>query len=191
MQTIQQIASTRFDWHSALSDLSRVVPANTKLQSLVATVAPGVGVSGPGGSGGGPSSGLRGSSPGPAFELKGCTQSHDDVARLMSRLRLINGVTRVTLEDSIKQEATQAGAAVASPTGSPVGGSSSGGCGSNTPSFDMVVFFQPLPGASAAGAGSTPSAPVSTPAGAATTATAATSTTPSGTAATSTTGGSK
>src|SRR5579859_6400185 len=38
-QTVREIASSRFDWHGALSDLSKVVPANTSLQSLVATVS--------------------------------------------------------------------------------------------------------------------------------------------------------
>ena len=31
------IAAARFDWHAALSDLSKVVPANTSLQSLTGT----------------------------------------------------------------------------------------------------------------------------------------------------------
>ena len=51
--TVKQLASTRFDWHAALSDLSKVVPADTSLQSLLGTVAPGVSVNGPGGSVGG------------------------------------------------------------------------------------------------------------------------------------------
>ena len=38
----------------------------------------------------------------------------DDVARLMSRLRLVDGVTRVTLADSLKQDNGQSGASVAS-----------------------------------------------------------------------------
>src|SRR5947199_3322523 len=63
--TVRQIASTRFDWHSALSDLSKVVPADTTLQSLNATVAPGVATGGTAGSGGG----LRGDLNAPAFEL--------------------------------------------------------------------------------------------------------------------------
>ena len=37
--TVRQIAATRFDWHGALSDLSKVVPADTSLQSLVATTS--------------------------------------------------------------------------------------------------------------------------------------------------------
>ena len=45
---------------------------------------------------------LLGSTTGPAIELTGCTKSQDDVARLMSRLRLVDGVTRVTLGNSQK-----------------------------------------------------------------------------------------
>ena len=145
--TVRQIASSRFDWHGALSDLSKVVPADTSLQSLVATATPGGG-GGSGGSSGGPGAGVRGAISAPAFELKGCTGTQDEVAQLMSRLRLINGVTRVTLEDSVKQSGGQSGAAVASSSGS------SGGCAANGPTFDMVIFFQPLSGASGTGSGS-------------------------------------
>jgi Tfp pilus assembly protein PilN len=104
-QTVKQIAASRFDWHGALSDLSRVVPVDTSLKSLAATVAPGVaGAS----AGSGTSSGVRSAISAPAFELTGCTKTQDDVARLMSRLRMINGVTRVTLGSSQKQAQLQA-----------------------------------------------------------------------------------
>ena len=147
--TVKQLASTRFDWHAALSDLSKVVPADTSLQSLLGTVAPGVSVSGPGGSvgGAGDTSSLRGDITAPAFELQGCTKSQDDVARLMSRLRVMNGVTRVTLASSLKQAAAPGGGAVSS---APAGGGTAGqGCAPNTAAFDLVVFFKPLPGAPA------------------------------------------
>jgi Tfp pilus assembly protein PilN len=133
--TVRQLAATRFDWHAALSDLSRVVPANTSLQSLVATVSPGTSIGGAS-SGSAAGGNVRGDINTPAFELRGCTASHDDVARLMSRLRLINNVSRVTLEDSTKQAAGQSGASVS--------GSSGSGCHAGGPTFDMVVFFQPL-----------------------------------------------
>jgi Tfp pilus assembly protein PilN len=140
-ETIRQIAATRFDWHAALSDLSKVVPANTSLQSLVASVVPGAAA---GGGASGAAGGLRGSLPGPAFELAGCTKTQDDVARLMSRLRLINGVTRVTLSDSQKQDASQTGASV---TAAGTGASAASGCGGGTPSFHLVIFFKPIAGA--------------------------------------------
>ena len=145
-QTVQGIAATRFDWHSALSDLTRVVPANTSLQSLQATVAPGASAGGSGGAGS--AGGLRANVTAPAFELVGCTASQDDVARLMARLRLIHGVTRVTLGSSQKSASAQGGAAVSSGTSS--GGAQ--GCGPNKPSFDAIVFFQPVQGAGPSGA---------------------------------------
>jgi Tfp pilus assembly protein PilN len=133
--TVKEIASSRFNWHAALTDLSKVVPAKTTLLSLVATVSTNTNAAGAGGSSGT----VRGDVNAPALSLKGCTGSQDEVAQLMSRLRLINGVSRVTLEDS-----------TASPTGA------SGGC--SGPTFDMVVFFQPLTGNAAAVAG-VPSTP--------------------------------
>ena len=167
MQTVRQIASSRFDWHGAMSDLSKVVPSNTSLQVLLGTVAPGAAVSGPGGSAGGTAgpttAALRGQETGPAFELKGCTRSHDDVARLMSRLRLMNEVTRVTLADTQKPEQA-AGAAAAGGSGS--SGTSGGGCGSDAPTFDVVVFFNPIPNAGPSGLAAG-SQQVSTPTGAA------------------------
>jgi Tfp pilus assembly protein PilN len=170
-QTVREIASTRFDWHTALADLSKVVPANTSLQSLIGSVAPGASVSDSGGatSGGGVLSTLRADISAPAFELTGCSSTQDDVARLMSRLRLINGVTRVTLGDSQKPGSAGASSSTSST-------STTGGCGANAPVFDIVVFFQPLPGASAQGA-ATPS-PGASPSQTGTTTTApATSTT--------------
>lgn len=143
LQTVEGIAATRFDWHAALADLSRVVPANTSLQSLTATVAPGAS-SGTGGIGA--SSGLRSAISAPAFEMTGCTASQDDVARLMSRLRLISGVARVTLAQSEKSDSGQAASAVSTP----VAGAT--GCGPNKPTFDVIVFFQPLSGAGPQGA---------------------------------------
>jgi Tfp pilus assembly protein PilN len=175
VQTVREIAGARFDWHAALSDLSKVVPADTSLQSLTATVAPGQTVSGGGSAG---TSGLRSASQGPAFELTGCTRTQDDVARLMSRLRLINGVTRVTLGDTQKPTAA-AGASTLSSGASAAGTAT--GCGANAPTFDLVVFFAPIPGAaalsSAPAAGSTPVATSSPPSSATTTTPATTSTT--------------
>ncbi len=136
--TVQQIASGRFDWQGALTDLSKVVPPKTVLESLVATVSPNSTTGG-----GGSSGTVRGDITAPAFSLKGCTGSQDEVAQLMSRLRVINGVSRVTLEDSS-----------VAPTGA------SAGCAG--PSFDMVVFFQPLAGEAAALAGVAPAAPSTT-----------------------------
>jgi Tfp pilus assembly protein PilN len=134
--TVRSISSARFDWHTALVNLSQVVPADTTLQSIVGSVVPGASAGGGGGGG----SSLRGDIVAPAFELTGCTASQDDVARLMSRLRLINGVTRVSFSDS-----QIAGTAAQSSSGS------SQGCAANAPTFDLTVFFTPIANAGAQG----------------------------------------
>jgi Tfp pilus assembly protein PilN len=164
VQTVRQIAGSRFDWYAALSDLSKVVPATTSLQSLYASVAPGATVASTG-SGAAVAGSLRADLSVPAIELTGCSKSQDDVARLMSRLRLVNGVSRVTLGDSQKPDAVQS---TSQQTGCPV----------SFPLFDLVVFFQPLPGAPAAGSAATAAAGAA-PAAAAASTTAPVSSTPS------------
>jgi Tfp pilus assembly protein PilN len=140
VETVREIASARFDWHDALADLAKVVPANTALQSLTGSIVPSADVSSSSGSSGS----VRADEPGPAIELDGCTKTQDDVAVLMSRLRLIDGVTRVTLNSS---SSSGAGASA---------GGSSGGCGPNSPVFDIVVFFQQIPDAGATGLAAAP-----------------------------------
>ena len=150
VQTVGGIAATRFDWHAALSELSRVVPSTTSLQSLTATIAPGASTGAGSGAGGSSGAGsLRTALPVPAFELVGCTRTQDDVARFMSRLRLIDNVTRVTLGNTQKTESMQG-------TSSAAGPNNAQGCGSNKPTFDLVVFFQPVTGAGPNGATSLP-----------------------------------
>ncbi len=143
--TVRGIASARFDWHRALEDLAQVMPSDSSLQSLVGTVAPGAAS--------GSSASLRGDITSPAFEISGCTRTQDDVANLISRLRTMPGVSRVSLESS------------AEGTGGSAAGSS-GGCPAGSPAFALVVWFQPLPdagpdgvtsvSATAATAGATP-----------------------------------
>jgi Tfp pilus assembly protein PilN len=137
---VRGIASTRFNWYSALSNLARAIPATTSLQSLSGSVVPGAGT-------GGSSSGLRADQPGPAFDITGCTRTQDDVARLISRLRTMAGVTRVSLSSSTVGNAAPTGAAPASS----VPGSAQG-CGIHAPTFSLVVFYTPVAGAGATGA---------------------------------------
>ncbi len=134
--TVKSIAAARFDWHGALTDLSKVVPANTTLTSVVGTVVPGASAGGGAGAGTGT---LRSAVTAPAFELSGCTASQDGVARLMSQLRLINGVTRVTFSNS--QEGNSSSSA----------GGSGQSCAAGKPNFALVVFFSPVANAGATG----------------------------------------
>jgi Tfp pilus assembly protein PilN len=127
--TVQALAGARFDWEQALRDLSRSMPGNVYLSELKGSV-------GSGGNGAAAASGLRGSIQSPAIELKGCTRSQPAVARLMSRLRNVQGVTRVTLAKSDKEASAGGGAGIP-------GGGQVGPCGKgNPPSFEMIVFFE-------------------------------------------------
>jgi Tfp pilus assembly protein PilN len=136
--TVRSIIASRFDWDTALTELSQVVPTGTSFQSLLGTVVPGATVGGTS-AGSADTGGLRSAIAVPAFEIRGCTSSQDDVANLMSRLRLINGVTRVTLADSQKSGGAPGAAAGASTGGGP--------CRGGAPSFDLVVFFTAVPNA--------------------------------------------
>jgi Tfp pilus assembly protein PilN len=120
--TVHALANARFDWEQALRDLSRALPSNVYVSSMAGDVG-----SGSGGAG----SGIRSAIPAPAIELSGCTRSQPAVATLMSRLRNIQGVTRVSLAKSEKAESVAAGTAGTTP------------CGKGTPpTFDVVVFFE-------------------------------------------------
>jgi Tfp pilus assembly protein PilN len=119
--TVQALASARFDWEQSLRDLSRAMPKEVYLSSLDGSVG--------GGAGGGSS--LRGSISSPAIELKGCTKSQPAVADLMSQLRNVEGVTRVSLANSDKDVGASAGAGTVNP------------CGKGNPAtFDVVIFFE-------------------------------------------------
>ena len=138
VQSVRGVAATRFDWNSALGELAAVIPANTSLTTLSGTVVPGANA---GGAGSGSS--LRASLQGPAFEIQGCTANQDDVARLISRLRTMNGVQRVALSSSAKGSQT---------TGSSVSTGTKRGCPTSWPTFDLIVFYEAIQGAGAQGA---------------------------------------
>jgi Tfp pilus assembly protein PilN len=121
VETVRGIAAARFDWERALRDLSRAMPADVKLESLTGDM----GIPGASGAGG---DSLRGSIASPAISLAGCTTSQPAVARMMARLRAIDGVTRVSLSRSEK--------------GTSSTGSESACEGKNPPVFSAVVFFE-------------------------------------------------
>jgi Tfp pilus assembly protein PilN len=158
--TIQQLASSRFDWERVMRKLAIVVPSDVWLTSLLGTVSPAVTVdAAAGGAGGGSTTGLRSALPVPAIELVGCTTGQAQVSRFMSRLRAIDGVTRVSLSSSDKGGTSAP--ATGGATGSSPGGS--GQCGNSSsayPRFNMVVFFggtaQAAPGVGGATGGSAP-----------------------------------
>jgi Tfp pilus assembly protein PilN len=138
ISTVSSIAAARFDWHGALENLAKVVPADTTLSAINGTVVPGASAGGGGGNA------LRADITAPAFELTGCTANQDDVARLMSRLRVINGVTRVSFSNSQVANAAAPGAGAST-------GVSQNGCTASAATFDLTVFFTPVANAGAQG----------------------------------------
>ena len=121
VSTVKALASARFDWEQSLRDLSRALPSDVYLSSLKGTLG-----------GGGSSGGIRGAIGSPALELSGCTRNHTSVATLMSRLRNVQGVTRVSLAKSEKAAVAVGG-----------GAETTGPCGTKSPpTFEVVVFFE-------------------------------------------------
>lgn len=122
VQTVRDLAASRFDWEQGLRDISLAIPANVTLTSMTGSVSS---QSGAGGA-------LRGAIPSPAIELQGCTTDQPAVATLMSRLRAVDGVTRVSLSRSANSDAGTGGA-----------GGIEGPCGAGVrPSFELVLFFE-------------------------------------------------
>lgn len=159
--TVESLAASRFDWERTMNELSRALPSDVWLTSLVGTVSPGVNLDG--GSSSGDTGGLRSSSQSPAVEIVGCTESQSEVSRVMARLKLLHGVTRVALASSEKNDTSSGGS----------GGGGGGAAGSSDcrqgsdrfPQFQIVVFLESPAGSATASATPAPgAAPGATPA---------------------------
>lgn len=124
VQTVTGLATSRFDWAHALGELSRVLPDKVWLTTVTGSLSS----TGNGGS----SSGVRASIASPALTLTGCTTSHPMVATLMSSLRRMDGVTRVSLDSSQKGNQTDS----SSSTGDCRGGTST------RTQFAMTIFLE-------------------------------------------------
>jgi Tfp pilus assembly protein PilN len=130
VQTVKDLAGSRFDWEQTLRDLSRAIPQDVALKTLTGDIS----------STGGSS--LRGAIASPAITITGCAPGQTQVARLMARLGDIDGVTRVALSKSAAEEVTEAGqepedakAALAQRIAAP--------CGTGKrPGFELVMFFE-------------------------------------------------
>lgn len=141
LQAIAQLVGSRFDWSSAMGELSRVLPPTVSLSSMQGTVGSTTATSKASTSSSSSSSTASASAavasatpPGtvPTFTLAGCAVNQAVVAQMLVRLRLVSGVGNVTLQSSTKS--TSGG-----------GGSSSGSCPKGDPAFTVQVSFEPLP----------------------------------------------
>jgi Tfp pilus assembly protein PilN len=141
--TIRGLAASSFNWARVVHALSRTIPSNAWLISAKGTVAPGVQLEG--GGTGGVGAQMRGLTTAPALELTGCTYSHGSVARMMTRMRNIEGVTEVVLADSERPSANveQEGGAAEAGAG---GGGDDCRTRYNITKFGILVVFGELDG---------------------------------------------
>jgi Tfp pilus assembly protein PilN len=93
--TVSALARSRFDWAHAMREISRVLPADVWLTELG-------GDSGATNEAPSPTTSVA---PSPTFKLDGCTRSQTKVARLLVRLRAVDGVREVDLSKSQKPDA--------------------------------------------------------------------------------------
>ncbi len=154
-QAVSELVDARFDWAHAFHELGRVLPKDATISSLEGTVgstsettaAPSASAK----AGAAATSSTTTATPGattatassatppgsvPSFSLSGCATSQQEVALTLQRLRLIDGVSAVSLKSSTKAGAGGAGAA-------------SGSCPGSDPAFSVQVTFTPLPTSSA------------------------------------------
>jgi hypothetical protein len=143
-QAVLGIVNSRFDWAHAMHELGRVLPLGTSISSVSGSVGSASSAAGaapkPGGTG------TSATPPGsvPTVTITGCATSQSEVAVTLNRLRLIDGVSEVTLSSSGKTASTGSGS----------GGA--GGCAANAPSYIAQVSFAPLPSTSAVSSSAAP-----------------------------------
>jgi Tfp pilus assembly protein PilN len=130
--SVRVLAGGRFDWERLLRELAHVLPKQTFLSEMDASVTAQEGEEGAGSE---EAVTLRATSGGPRAKLKGCARGQSDVAKLMVRLGQMHGVEDVGLAQSASGESESG----------PSGGTSSsgGGCG-RLYEFELVVAFKPI-----------------------------------------------
>jgi Tfp pilus assembly protein PilN len=127
VDTVGGLLDGRFDWAHSLREIARVVPRDVPLTSLVGTVSPSSKVEGGG------ASTLRPALPVPAVDLIGCAKSQAHVARLLARLRSLDGVQRVSLASSEKSDGASENVSDCRST-------------VKMPQFQLTVFYKALDG---------------------------------------------
>ena len=167
-QTVASLAQSRFDWERVLRSLALVTPGGVWLTSLDASVSSSVQAPDSGGTSSSASSSSSGTEPvaGPSLHIQGCASGQKAVARFLSALREIDGVTRVSVLKSDRPDASSSGATTASTGAS---GGASADCSSQrfVAQFEVVAAFDaaPVGGAAEPPASTTPSAAQPTAAG--------------------------
>ncbi len=108
MQAVSDLVDSRFDWAHAFHELGRVLPREATISSLTGTIgAASATAAAPAAARAGASTAATSAAvtsatpPGsvPTFTLSGCATSQSAVALTLDRLRLIDGVSEVTLRE--------------------------------------------------------------------------------------------
>lgn len=143
MQAVEQVVDSRFDWAHAFHELGRVLPRDASITSLDGTVGGTVAgapaASTPAASSTAsatPAASGSATPPGsvPSMTLSGCASSQSEVALTLQRLRLMDGVSSVSLQSSSKGQSGGAG-----------GSASTSNCDPSSPVFTVQITFEPLP----------------------------------------------
>jgi Tfp pilus assembly protein PilN len=144
-QTVTALVDTRFDWAHSFHELGRVLGSQatiTALSGQVGTATPSSAPATPPPAGSASSTAaVASATPAgsiPSFTISGCATSQKAVAQMLQRLRLIDGVSEVTLQSSTKGPSNGSG------------GGATGPCPVTAPVFAVTITFEPLPSASEA-----------------------------------------
>jgi Tfp pilus assembly protein PilN len=133
-QAVETVIDSRFDWAHAFHEFGRVLPADVSISSLSGTVGSSTSTSSSAAASGAGSATPPGTVP--TFSLTGCATSQPVVAQTLQRLRLIDGVSDVSLLSS-----------AASGSAGSSSSSSGGACPAGGPTFSVTIAFDPLPSA--------------------------------------------
>lgn len=150
--TVASLADSRFDWERVLRELALVLPRDVWLVNVTGSVSPDVQPNDAAGVD------ARSSVPGPALEIVGCAPGQDAVARFVSALEDIDGVTRVGVANSKLPDLSAANSAT---SGSTAGSSqASDDCRTRDfiARFEIVVAFDAVPAPGSAPTTPTPPA---------------------------------
>ena len=141
VQAVSLLMGTRFDWAHSLHEIGRVLPKDASVSAITGTV--GASTASASASAKPAATGTTGSAsavasatpPGtvPTLTMNGCATSQGEVALVLQRLRLMDGVSEVKLASSAK---TNSGGSTSS---------TAGGCAPNDPAFIVNVSFDGLP----------------------------------------------
>lgn len=149
LHSITQLIGGRFDWSNVMGELSRVLPHDVSLSTMVGTIASASEASSAKAATAAGSGAVSSATPPgaiPTVTLAGCASSQSVVSQMLVRLRLISGVSSVALQSSTKPGGGGGGSAAGS-AGSAASSASLGPCATNDPVFSVAVSFEPLPAA--------------------------------------------